>query len=75
MFRKTHDRGKVQAALGIVTGSCGSDPLPLDEVADLTMLFTKAVCETLLKKHPRQPPSILSLLEPDSTHTATPSEV
>lgn len=66
MFAKLMMKGKVQATLRIVAGSCGSGSLPLNEIADPNNDSTEMVREILLKKHPpRQPPNDSSLLEPD----------
>ena len=60
VFAKLMMEGKVRAALRIVTGSYGGGSLPLDQVAD-------PESDNLLKKHPpKQPPSVSSLLEPES---------
>ena len=65
VFPKLMMERKVRAALRIVTGSCGSGSLPLDEVVDPNNDSAETVREALLKKHPpRQPPNVSSLLEP-----------
>ena len=58
-------KGKVRAALRILSDSNGSGILPLDKVVDKDTLET--VRDVLLKKHPpKQPPRLSSLIEPDS---------
>ena len=67
VFAKLMMEGKVRAALRIVTGSYGGGSLPLDQVADPESDNSETVRDVLLKKHPpKQPPSVSSLLEPES---------
>ena len=52
-------KGKVRAALRILTDSNGSGILPLDKVVDKDTLET--VRDVLLKKHPPKQPPIYSV--------------